>query len=73
MSDRCSLGYLFICLSTGKLYYTEPQCEVFIGSLTRQLCQLHNVVSRIDINGFVLTQTKIAAFKIQEAILEHNF
>ena len=59
--------YGFLCLSTVPFIYrstllVEPQCEVFIGSLTCQLRQLHNVVNRKDINGFVLTQTKIAVF-----------
>ena len=47
------------------LYYLEVNftcwtSEVFIGSLTRQVWHLHNVINRTDINGFVLTQTKIA-------------
>ena len=57
--------WFFICLSTSPLYLQvnftcEPQCEVFIGSLTCQLWHLHNVMNRKDINGFVLTQMKLA-------------
>ena len=59
--------YHIPCYARQTVSYTTPcpPCHTIYqsGSLTRQLWQLHNVINRKDINGFVLAQTKIVVNK----------